>query len=350
MNFGSDNSAGFCPEMLEALARANEGRAISYGDDAVTARVKDRMAETFETEVAVFPVITGGAANSLALSLMAPAWGAIWCHPESHVNTDECAGPEFFSGGAKLIPVDGEHGKFTAAALRAKLEFAGFRGVHEAQPSAVSITQASEAGTVYSPDEVAAIGDACRGHDLGLHMDGARFANALVTLGCSPAETTWKAGVDVLSFGATKNGALAAEAIVVFSDSLRARAGELAYRRKRGGHLLSKMRFLSAQLEAYLANDLWLSNARHANAMASQMAEGLAALPGVTLTHPVEANELFPAMPAAIREGLRKDGFYFYDWPDAGPDGVRLICAFDTAREDVDAFLKSARFHADAAA
>ncbi len=350
MNFGSDNSAGFCPEMLEALARANEGRAVSYGDDAVTARVKDRIAETFETEVEVFPVVTGGAANSLALSLMAPAWGAIWCHPESHVNTDECAGPEFFTGGAKLIPVDGEHGKFTAAALQAKLEFAGIRGVHGAQPSAVSITQASEAGTVYSPDEVAAIGDACRGHDLGLHMDGARFANALVTLGCSPAETTWKAGVDILSFGATKNGALAAEAIVVFSDSLRARAGELAYRHKRGGHLLSKMRFLSAQLEAYLANDLWLANARHANAMASHMAEGLAALPGVTLTHPAEANELFPAIPVAIREGLREDGFYFYDWPDAGPDGVRLICAFDTAREDVDAFLESARRHAEAAA
>ena len=350
MNFGSDNSAGFCPEMLEALVRANEGRAISYGDDAVTARLKDRIAEVFEAEVEVFPVITGGAANSLALSLMAPAWGAIWCHPESHVNTDECAGPEFFTGGAKLIPVDGEHGKFTAAALQAKLEFAGFRGVHGAQPAAVTISQASEAGTVYSPDEVAAIGDVCRSRDLGLHMDGARFANALATLGCSPAEATWKAGVDILSFGATKNGALAAEAIIVFTDSLRARAGELAYRRKRGGHLLSKMRFVSAQFEAYLTDDLWLANARHANAMAAHMAEGLAALPGVALTHPVEANELFPSMPAAMREGLREDGFYFYDWPDAGPDGVRLICAFDTAREDVDAFLESARSHADASA
>lgn len=350
MNFASDNTAGFSPEMLEAMARANEGRAVPYGNDEVTARVKDRIAEVFETEVEVFPLATGGAANSLALSLIAPAWGAIWCHPESHVNTDECAGPEFFTGGAKLIPVDGEHGKFTVAALKAKLEFAGFRGVHEAQPSAVSITQASEAGTVYSPDEVAAIAEVCRGRNLGLHMDGARFANALVTLGCSPAEATWKAGVDILSFGATKNGALAAEALVVFSDSLRAKADELAYRRKRAGHLFSKMRFLSAQLEAYLADDLWLRNARHANAMATRLAEGLVALPGVHLTHPVEANELFPVMPAAVREGLRKDGFEFYDWPDAGPDGARLICAFDTACEDVDAFLKSARFHADAAA
>ena len=228
MNFASDNTAGFCPEMLEALARANEGRAVPYGNDDVTARVKDRIAEVFETEVEVFPVITGGAANSLALSLISPSWGAIWCHPESHVNTDECAGPEFFTGGAKLISVDGEHGKFTAAALKARLEYAGHRGVHEALPSAVTISQASEAGTVYSPGESRAIAELCRSRDLGLHMDGARFANALVTLGCSPAEATWKAGVDILSFGATKNGALAAEAVVLFSDSLRARAGELA--------------------------------------------------------------------------------------------------------------------------
>jgi threonine aldolase len=350
MNFASDNTAGFSPEMLDALARANEGRAMPYGNDEVTARVKDRIAEVFETEVEVFPVVTGGAANSLALSLISPSWGAIWCHPESHVNTDECAGPEFFTGGAKLIPVDGEHGKLTVAALTAKLEYAGHRGVHEAQPSAVTISQASEAGTIYSRDEIAAIGEICRGRNLNLHMDGARFANALVTLGCSPAEATWKAGVDILSFGATKNGALAAEAVVIFTESLRARADEFAFRRKRAGHLLSKMRFLSAQLEVYLADDLWLRNARHANAMASRLAEGLAVLPGVSLTHPVEANEMFPILPAAIREGLRKDGFYFYDWPDAGPDGARLICAFDTREEDVDAFLKSARFHADAAA
>lgn len=350
MNFASDNTAGFSPEILEALVRANEGRAMPYGNDEVTARVKGRIAEIFETEVEVFPVITGGAANSLALSLMAPSWGAVWCHPESHVNTDECAGPEFFSGGAKLIPVPGEHGKMSVQGLAKALEYAGHRGVHEALPSAVTISQASEAGTIYTPDEIAAISELCQSRKLSLHMDGARFANALVTLGCSPAEATWKAGVDILSFGATKNGALAAEAIVVFNDSLRAKAEELSFRRKRAGHLLSKMRFLSAQLEAYLADDLWLRNARHANAMATRLAEGLTTLPGVSLTHPVEANEMFPAIPAAIRDGLQKDGFYFYDWPDAGPDGARLICAFDTREEDVDAFLKSARFHADAAA
>jgi len=350
MNFASDNTAGVSPEMLEALARANVGRAVPYGGDEVTERVKTRIAETFEAEVEVFPVATGTAANALAISLMAPAWGAVWCHPESHANTDECAAPEFYSGGAKLISVPGDHGKIAADGLAQALEYAGHRGVHEAQPSAVTISQASEAGTVYKPGEVAAISELCRSRGLGLHMDGARFANALVTLGCSPAEASWKAGVDILSFGATKNGALAAEAVVIFTESLRAKAAEMGFRRKRAAHLFSKMRFLSAQLEAYLANNLWLANARHANAMASLLAEGLAALPGVQLIHPVEANELFPAIPVTIRDGLRKDGFEFYDWPDAGPDGVRLICAFDTAREDVDAFLKSARRHAEAAA
>jgi len=349
MNFGSDNMAGVSPEMLEALARVNCGRAAPYGADDVTERVKRRIAEVFETEVEVFPVVTGGAANSLAVALLAPAWGAVWCHPESHVNTDECAGPEFFTGGAKLIPVEGEHGKFTAASLQAKLEYAGYRGVHEAQPSAVSITQATEAGTVYTRDEIAAIAETCRSRGLGLHMDGARFANALVRKNWSAAEVTWKAGVDILSFGATKNGALAAEAVIIFSEHLRARAAEMAYRRKRAGHLLSKMRFLSAQLEAYLTDDLWLRNAVHANDMAWRLARQLVELPGVRLAHPVEANEIFPILPATMREGLRQDGFQFYDWPDAGPDGVRLICAFDTTSADVDAFVASARRHVSAA-
>ncbi|MCK4868847.1 MAG: low specificity L-threonine aldolase, partial [Alphaproteobacteria bacterium] len=227
MNFASDNTAGFCPGMLEALARVNEGRATPYGNDEVTARAKDRIAEVFETEVEVFPVATGTAANALSISLLAPSWGAVWCHPESHANTDECAAPEFYTGGAKLISVPGDHGKISADGLAKALEYAGHRGVHEALPSAVTISQASEAGTIYTPGEVAAISELCRGHGLGLHMDGARFANALVALGCSPAEVTWKAGVDILSLGATKNGALAAEAVVIFTESLRARADEM---------------------------------------------------------------------------------------------------------------------------
>ncbi len=342
MNFASDNTAGFSPEMLEALSRANEGRAMPYGDDEITARVKERFSEVFEAPVEVFPVATGTAANALSLALMTPAWGAVWCHGESHVNIDECGAPEFYTGGAKLIPLSGEHGKFTARALAEAVEFAGYRGVHEVLPSAVSISQASEAGTVYTPGEIAAISELCRSRGLGLHMDGARFANAVVSLGCSPAEASWKAGIDILSFGATKNGALAAEAVVVFSESLRAKADELGFRRKRAAHLFSKMRFLSAQLEAYLAGDLWLRNARHANEMAARLAEGLSASAGARPVYPVQANEVFTVLPAAMREGLRKEGFRFYDWPDGGAGCVRLICAFDTAREDVDAFLATA--------
>lgn len=350
MNFGSDNMAGFSPEMLEALARVNGGRAASYGEDEVTARVKDAIAEVFETEVEIFPVVTGTAANALSIALMCPAWGSVWCHPESHINTDECGASEFYTGGAKLIAVEGEHGKFTAGALAEKLDRTGGHGVHEVKPAAVSITQVTEAGTIYTLNEIEAIAEVCRRRDLGLHMDGARFANALMALDCSPAEATWKAGVDILSFGATKNGALAAETVVVFSENLRDRAGELAYRRMRAGHLLSKMRFLSAQIEAYLFEDLWLANARNANAMATHMVRGLTQMPGVRLAHPVEANEIFPILPAAVRDGLRADGFEFYDWPDAGPDGARLICAFDTEEEDVDAFLASARAAAGLAA
>ncbi len=343
MNFASDNTAGASPEILEALTRANEGRAMPYGDDEITARLKERISEIFEAPVEVFPVATGTAANALSLALMTPAWGAVWCHGESHVNTDECGAPEFYTAGAKLIPLDGEHGRFTARVLAEAVESAGHRGVHGALPSAVSISQASEAGTVYTPDQIADISALCRSRDLGLHMDGARFANAVVSLGCSPAEASWKAGVDILSFGATKNGALAAEAVVVFSESLRARADELAFRRKRAAHLFSKMRFLSAQLEAYLTDDLWLRNARHANEMTARLAGGLSGIAGARVIHPVEANEIFPVLPAAMREGLREAGFEFYDGPDGGEDCVRLICAFDTAREDVDAFLAAAR-------
>ncbi len=346
MNFASDNTTGFAPEMLEALTRANQDSDMPYGADVVTARLKQRIADIFETEVEVFPVSTGTAANVLSVSLLCPSWGAVWCHAESHLNADECGAFELQSGGGKLMPVAGEHGRFSADILAEVLKNSGQRGVHEALPSAVSITQASEAGTVYAVEEIAAISGICRDRGLGLHMDGARFSNALVALGCSPAEATWKAGVDILSLGATKNGALAAEAVVIFAERLRARTDELAYRRMKAGHLLSKMRFLSAQLEAYLTDDLWLRNARHANAMAARLAEGIAALPGARLVHPVEANELFAILPIAVIKGLRADGYVFYDWPDGGEDCVRLICAFNTRPEDVDSLLDAARRHA----
>ena len=337
VSFTSDNASGAAPEILRALAEANSGAAMPYGEDAITGRVASRLAEIFETKVAVFPVATGTAANSLALSVMVPPYGAVYCHETAHVQVDECGAPEFYTGGAKLVPLSGAHGKIDAQTLGAAIEGAG--NVHAVQPAAVSIAQASEAGTVYAPTEIADLAEVARGHDLGLHMDGARFANALVAGNHSPAELTWKSGVEALSFGATKNGALGAEAVVLFKPEL---AATFAYRRKRGGHLLSKMRFLSAQLDAYLRDDLWLRNARHANAMAGRLGAGLAAVTGVTLCHPVEANEVFARLPETMITGLLEQGFAFYRWGAEARCEVRLVTSFDTDSKDVDAFLAAA--------
>ncbi len=336
-NFCSDNVAGASPQILEALARAGEGAAMPYGNDDLTRRVEARLREVFETDCAVFPVATGTAANALALSLMTPPFGAIYCHAAAHVNVDECGAPELYSGGAKLVGIDGPHGKLTPELLAAAITGAGDQ--HSVQPAAVSLSQATEAGTVYRPAEIAEIAELARARGLGLQMDGARFANALVTLDVSPAEATWKAGVDALAFGATKNGALAAEAVVLFKPEL---AESFLYRRKRGGHLFSKMRFLSAQLEAYLDGDLWLANARHANAMARRLAEGLSETPGVALLHTVEANEIFARLPEALAEGLTAAGFQFYRWGSPEHTKARLVTAFNTAEADVDAFLAAA--------
>jgi threonine aldolase len=339
MNFSSDNVAGVSPEILAALAAANAGRQPSYGADPITARVETRLAEIFEHEVAVFPVATGTAANALALATVVPPWGIVYCHAEAHIVVDECGAPEFYAGGARVIGLAAPHGKIAPADLAPLLP--GGKGVvHHMQPAAVSLTQASEAGTVYRADEIAAIAALARSHALPLHVDGARFANAVAHLDCTPADITWRAGVDILSFGATKNGAAAAEAVIFFD---KAKAADIAFRRKRGGHLFSKMRFLSAQLDAYLANDLWLKNARHANAMATRLAEGLARIPGIRLRHAVEANEIFVEMPNTLIESLLAKGFHFYRWD--GPQGncVRLVTAFDTAIADVDAFLAAAR-------
>jgi threonine aldolase len=333
MDFRSDNVTGAHPRILEAIGRANAGQVGSYGADPWSQRVEARLGEIFERPVKVFPVLTGTAANVVALSSFVPPWGAIYCHPEAHINVDECGAPELFTGGAKLVCVPGEHGRITPAGVEAKIQGEGF--VHAVQPAAISITQASECGTLYTPDQVAALSATAKAHKMALHMDGARFANALVALGCTPAELTWKAGVDVLSFGATKNGCLAAEAVVLFHPE---KAQEMAFRRKRGGHLLSKMRLVSAQLEAYLADDLWLANARHANAMARRLAEGLTAQ-GCRLFHPVEANELFVEIPRRRAEALQAQGFAFYDWEALGKEAWRLVTAFDTRAEDVEKFI-----------
>ena len=335
MNFSSDNATGVAPQIMAALAAANEGHAMAYGDDPVTKAAEAAFTDLFERELAVFPVATGTAANALALSALTPPWGQIYCHRNAHIEEDEAGAPELFSGGAKLALLDGEHGKIEAATLAAAVAGAGFGVQHHSQPTAISAT---EAGTAYAPDEVAAL--AAIAHDAGLsvHMDGARFANALAHLGCSPAEATWKAGIDVLSFGATKNGAMAAEAVIFFDPDA---AGDFLYRRKRGGHLFSKMRFLSAQLAAYLRDDLWLANARHANARAAELSQGLAALDGARLAHAVQANEIFIYLPEAVLGALEAGGANFHRW---GTDGqARFVCAFNTDPDDVARALEIAQ-------
>ncbi|ARV61432.1 low specificity L-threonine aldolase [Nostocales cyanobacterium HT-58-2] len=342
MNFCSDNVVGVSPEIMAALLAASHGVSMPYGNDDCTQRLNFLFSELFETEVVVFPVATGTAANALALSVMTPPFGAIYCHHQSHIHSDECGAPEFFTGGAKLVTLPGEHGKIDAIDLATALARAGTGVVHHVQPATVSLSQVTEAGTVYSIDEVSQIAEVAHAHQLNLHMDGARFANAVVSLGCTPADVTWRAGVDVLSFGATKNGAMAAEAVVFFNRDL---ANTFRYRLKRSGHLFSKMQFLSVQLEAYIKNDLWRKNATHANQMAKQLAQKLTILPGVTLCHPVEANEIFIQMPEQVIINLIADGFKFYRWDGEDSTTVRLITAFNTQEEDVRAFSEAAKAH-----
>jgi threonine aldolase len=279
MHFKSDNTAGCAPEILSALARVNDGNATSYGGDAITARLTEKFSSLFEKEVAVFPVATGTAANALALATLAPPHGAIFCHENAHINVDECGAPEFYAG-AKLVPLKGAAGKLTAEAITARLGYHIRGDVHHTQPSAVSITQATEIGTCYTPVEIEALSRFAKAQNMALHMDGARFANAIAHLGLKPADITWQAGVDALSFGFTKNGAISAEAVIFFDP---AQATDFAFRRKRAGHLLSKMRFVSAQIEAMLDGGLWLKLACHANTMAQRLAEGLKSINGITL-------------------------------------------------------------------
>jgi threonine aldolase len=334
-DFRSDNVAGLPPQVLRALADANHGSDSSYGEDAITLRLEARLGDLFEHEVAVFPVATGSAANALALASLTPGWGAVLCHEGAHIATDECGAPEFFTNGAKLILLQGDNGKLTADAVAAHMA-RDLRGVHHVQPAAVSLSQATEAGTCYRPGEIAAIAEIARRHGLRLHMDGARLANALAGIGCSPAEITWKSGVDVLSFGLTKNGAIAAEAVVFFDPAL---AENFAFRRKRAGHLFSKMRFISAQFEAQLADGLWLALAGRANAMAARLADGLAKLPGAALLYPVEANEVFVRMPEASLAALEDAGYLVYRWDHPAGNAIRLVTAFDTEEAAVDALI-----------
>ncbi len=339
MYFASDNTAGMAPEILEALGRANTGYALGYGNDEWTRRVEKRFAELFEREVAVFLVPIGTVANALALAHLTPPWGAVLCHEASHIATDECGAPEFFGGGTKLIGLTGAASKISAATLRAALQGGAWGGPHHVTPAVLSLSQATESGTIYRVAEVRELAGIAHERGCALHMDGARIGNALARMNVSLAEATWKAGVDVLSFGATKGGAMGAEAVIFFDP---ARGANMQDRRKRGGALASKHRFIAAQIEAFLEGNLWLRLARHANAMADALAEGLTAA-GCKPIWPVEANEVFAPITLEADKRLKAAGAMYYPWPDAKPETgkilVRLVTSFQTTGEDVDRFL-----------
>jgi threonine aldolase len=345
MNFASDNTAGIAAPILEAIGTANTGYALGYGNDDWTARVEQRFAEILEREVAVFLVPTGTAANALALAHLSPPWGAVLCHAESHVAVDECGAPEFFGGGIKLIGLTGEGSKIAPDTLRAALEDGQWGGPHHVSPSVLSLSQATECGTVYRVAEIRELAAIAHRHGVAVHMDGARLGNALARMNVSPAEATWKAGVDALSFGATKGGAMGAEAVIFFDPR---RGANMQDRRKRGGALASKHRFIAAQIEAFLADDLWLKLARHANAMADRLSAGLAAA-GCKPVWPIEANEVFALLSAARDNKLKAAGAAYYPWKSeslpkdisvaAGDTLMRFVTSFQTTQDDVDRFL-----------
>lgn len=348
MNFASDNVYGVHQDIMDAIVAANAGTTPSYSADEVTAQVERRFRAIFEHDVAVFLLATGTAANALALSTMTPAYGAIFAHSHAHINVDECGAPEFYTSGAKIIGLPGVGGKITPQMLKQSLnEFV--RQEHDPKPAAISITQSSELGTVYSLEEVAAFGDQAKRQQLRLHMDGARFANALVSLNTTPAELTWKSGVDALSFGATKNGAMGVEAVVFFDQSL---AKDFSHRRMRAGHLLSKSRFLAAQMLAYLSDDLWLNNARIANDHATRLARSLSTLDDVRLAAPVEANEVFAIIPDTLNKKLLAAGADYHPWiaspTDIDPIAenevmIRLVTSFATPPSYIDQFIEAIR-------
>lgn len=350
VTFGSDNMAGASSKVLEALIEANSGTARSYGADPWTRDAEQLLGDVFEHELAAFFVTSGTAANSLALSALAQPWNAVLCHPHAHIIEDECSAPEFFTGGARLIPIAGADGKITPAALIRTLERLPADAPHNVAPVAVSLSQATECGLVYRPDEIALLAETARSRRLTVHMDGARFANAVARLGCSPAELTWKAGVDVLCLGASKNGALAAEAVIFFDPG---RSLDFAARRKRGGHLVAKGRFLGAQFLGWLRDGHWLDLARCANDAAQLLSTGLSATAGVRVVWPTDANEVFAILPRELDARLRAAGYSYYGWnreslprgESAAPNEVfaRLVTSFATTSRDVSEFLELAR-------
>lgn len=345
MHFASDNTSGVAPQVMAALNAANEGHVPSYGADGLSDAVRDKIRDLFDApEAAVYLVATGTAANALSCAVLTDPWGAIFCHRNAHIEEDECGAPEFYTGGSKLVLVDGPHGKMDPEALRGAIAHTGRGGIHNVQRGMVSITNATEAGTVFTSKEVSRLTAVARDFELPVHMDGSRLANALARLGCTPGELTWQAGVDVLSFGGTKNGCMGVEAVVIFDP---ARAHEFELRRKRGGHLFSKNRFLAAQMLGYLAGGGWLETARHANRMAARLAEEIMDIPGGSLIHPTEANAVFARLPRVLHRRALGAGAQYYLWPfDQSLDGdddepltARLVCSWATTEEEVDDLL-----------
>jgi threonine aldolase len=344
MNFASDNWAGAHPAVAASLTTHAAGHAPAYGASALDKAVEQRFCELFQRDVAVFFVATGTAANALALTAFARPGGVVFCHREAHMMEDECGAPEYFTGGARLCPVDGALGRIAPDALEAAIRRYPREFIHAGQPMAVSITQATEVGTLYTPEQIAALGAICRTYGLPLHMDGARFANALAALSLSPAELTWKCGVDAISFGGTKNGCWCAEAVVFFDP---ARATDFPFLRKRAAQLFSKSRFVAAQFDAYLREDLWLQMARHANAMADRLAGHVRRSQRARLAWEPETNEVFVIMARADAERLRVEGGQFYPWSLpygykrklAEEEGLyRLVTSFATTLDEIDLF------------
>ena len=344
IDYRSDNTGRAAPEILEALVRANTGTALGYGADEWTARLQERFRELFETPVRVFPVATGTAANALSLAAASPSWGLVYCSEAAHINTAEANAAGFFGGGLKLVPVAGPHGRVDPDAFARSLAAIQPGQLHRGQPAAVNITQASDVGTVYPLAKIRAVAEIAKRRGLKVHMDGARFANALARLECSPAEMSWRAGVDILSFGATKNGGALCDAIIVFNPEL---ADGLAVQLRRAGQVWSKMRFASAQLMAYVADGLWLKLAQASNAAAARIAAGIGGLPGLRLVAPVEANELFLEIPSAVMDALEEGGFQFYR---RSPTLARFVCRFDLTDPEADALVASLRCHCAAPA
>ena len=334
--FASDNYAGICPEAWQAMGEANLGFANSYGDDPYTARACELLRELFETDCQVFFVFNGTAANSLALASLCRSYHSIICHELAHVETDECGAPEFFSNGTKILLAPGSDGKIDLQAAEHLITKRS--DIHYPKPHVLSLTQATELGTVYTPNEVAAAGALARRYGMRLHMDGARFANAVAGLDCSPADLTWRAGVDVLCFGGAKNGMAVGEAVVFFKREL---AEEFDFRCKQAGQLASKMRFLAAPWTGMLEAGGWLERARHANRCAARLEELLRELPGMEIMFPRQANSVFVRMPQAVLDGLHRQGWHFYTFIGAG--GARLMCSWATRDEDIDAFIHDAR-------